>query len=144
VFFDEDMRMRRIAEIKCSITNEKLCEGLPEQFKIYMDHVKNLKFTERPDYDYMKKLFVSVSKIRGVDIAEHRFEWQSKAEPLTADPNPEQASNINNKLVDIDIEALEKFQKRSVTIDDQNKKYSSNLELKAFNDNKQLAGTVNM
>ena len=61
IFFDEDMRMRRIAELKCSISSSKLCEGLPEQFELYMNHVKKLKFTEKPDYNYLRKLFKAVA-----------------------------------------------------------------------------------
>ena len=34
-----------------------ICEGLPKEFGDYMDYVKALKFEERPDYVYLRKIF---------------------------------------------------------------------------------------
>lgn len=79
IFFDEEMRMRRIAELKCSIKVEKLAEGLPKAFEQYLRHAKNLKFTERPDYDYLRKLFNDTASQMEVNLNEHCFEWQSKS-----------------------------------------------------------------
>jgi casein kinase I family protein HRR25 len=40
----------KIREMKMTIEPEKLCEGLPEEFKDYIELVKNLEFEEEPDY----------------------------------------------------------------------------------------------
>jgi hypothetical protein len=74
IFFDEEMRMRRIAELKCSISTSKLCEGLPEEFEHYMTHVKNLKFAEKPDYEYLKKLFMGIAAQKNLELEPHCFE----------------------------------------------------------------------
>jgi len=53
---------KRIAEIKMTTSNEDLCDGLPKEFLYYMNHVKNLNFTDKPNYDYLKGLFRDLNK----------------------------------------------------------------------------------
>ena len=36
-----------------------LTNGIPIQFKKYMDYIKSLKFKDEPDYEYLKSLFMS-------------------------------------------------------------------------------------
>lgn len=36
---------------------EDLCKGFPEEFAIYLNYCKSLKFEERPDYAYLRRLF---------------------------------------------------------------------------------------
>jgi len=78
IFFDEDTRIRRIAELKCSISVEDLTEGTPRALCKLMKHVKELKFPEKPDYEYLKSLFIEEAKENEINLAEHCFEWQSK------------------------------------------------------------------
>lgn len=51
-----------IMEKKLQIPTEILTFGLPDEICSYMNYVKNLKFEERPDYDYLKNLFVQILK----------------------------------------------------------------------------------
>ena len=44
-----DEKYRLIHECKMNTTTEQLCQGLPKEFKIYMDYVKSLDFTENPE-----------------------------------------------------------------------------------------------
>lgn len=39
---------------------EKL--SIPEEYKKYIEYVRNLKFSEEPNYEYLKNLFVEVLK----------------------------------------------------------------------------------
>ena len=36
---------------------KELCEGLPKAFADYLTYVRNLGFTEKPDYEYLISLF---------------------------------------------------------------------------------------
>jgi len=42
---------------KSKISIEKLCKGYPKQFELYLRYVRNLGFTETPDYQYLIDLF---------------------------------------------------------------------------------------
>ena len=52
-----DNKLTKIMEKKIQISNELLCNGLPNEFVHYLNYCKNLKFEERPDYDFLKGLF---------------------------------------------------------------------------------------
>jgi hypothetical protein len=47
-----------IMEKKVSLGIDELCASLPPEFALYFKHVKNLKFTDIPDYLYLKQLFI--------------------------------------------------------------------------------------
>ena len=36
---------------------EILCKGLPYELSLYMIYVKTLRFEDKPDYNYLKRLF---------------------------------------------------------------------------------------
>ena len=57
---DGDQKYIRIMEKKLQIPTEVLCYGLPDEFVHYLNYTKNLKFEERPDYDYLRNLFVKL------------------------------------------------------------------------------------
>ena len=48
--------MKDIIEMKNNIINDIICEGLPEEIKLFIVYTKNLKFEEEPDYLYLKNL----------------------------------------------------------------------------------------
>ena len=50
-------KMAKIMQKKIQISNEILCSGLPNEFVHYLNYCKNLKFEERPDYEFLKGLF---------------------------------------------------------------------------------------
>lgn len=64
----------RILEKKLSVTVDSLCQGLPIEFKEYMNYCKNLKFDERPDYLYLARLFKDLS-IKLEYHNDHLFDW---------------------------------------------------------------------
>ena len=53
-------RFEKIYKLKANITNEELCKGLPRQMCLYMDYVKSLKYEEKPNYSYLRNLFISI------------------------------------------------------------------------------------
>ena len=46
-----------IKDVKVSVPLKNLTEGFPEEFHQYMLYVRNLGFTERPNYNYLRQLF---------------------------------------------------------------------------------------
>ena len=53
-------KFKKIYFIKKRIEPEELCKGLPKEFSDYIKYVKNLKFEENPDYNYLRGLFLNV------------------------------------------------------------------------------------
>jgi serine/threonine protein kinase len=53
---DSKNKYKKITEKKTIVSAESLCEGYPTEFVIYIKYVKQLKFDEKPDYSYLRKL----------------------------------------------------------------------------------------
>lgn len=47
----------RIMDKKMTTTIEVLCKGKPVEFTTYMEYCRSLRFEDRPDYSYLKRLF---------------------------------------------------------------------------------------
>ena len=47
-------------EKKLQIPTEILCYGLPEELIFYLNYCKSLRFEDRPDYDYLRGLFIKL------------------------------------------------------------------------------------
>jgi len=50
-------KYEKILEKKVSTSVEVLCRNFPIEFRLFFEHVKALSFDDRPDYDYLKRLF---------------------------------------------------------------------------------------
>jgi len=46
----------------------KLCNSLPNCFSEYVKYCRKLEFTERPDYDYLRNLFINEAKLINNDL----------------------------------------------------------------------------
>ena len=67
----------RIRDKKVHTTIEALTRGLPEEFNIFLQYCRNLKFEERPDYNYMRKVLKDLMYKRGHDF-DYQFDWVIK------------------------------------------------------------------
>eukprot|EP01006_Ploeotia_vitrea_P018076 TRINITY_DN49339_c0_g1_i1.p1 TRINITY_DN49339_c0_g1~~TRINITY_DN49339_c0_g1_i1.p1 ORF type:complete len:396 (-),score=-7.25 TRINITY_DN49339_c0_g1_i1:88-1275(-) len=72
-------KYQKILEAKRDLTIESLCEGLPEEFRLYFEHVKKLKFEERPDFDYLKRLFRDLFQKSGYQY-DNMYDWEIEKE----------------------------------------------------------------
>lgn len=50
------------------------------EFKSYFEHVKTIYFEDRPDYDYLKRLFRELFLRRGY-VFDNLFDWDPNATP---------------------------------------------------------------
>lgn len=53
-------KYKKLSESKFTITAEKLCEGLPSEFALFLNYSRSLNFEDKPDYLYLRKLLRSV------------------------------------------------------------------------------------
>mmetsp|Transcript_3726 Transcript_3726/g.6352 ORF Transcript_3726/g.6352 Transcript_3726/m.6352 type:complete len:103 (+) Transcript_3726:665-973(+) len=66
--------MDRIKESKINTSVAQMCEGLPQALHNYFNYVRGLKFEERPDYPYLRKLFRDFLHERGDEVDVY-FDW---------------------------------------------------------------------
>jgi len=57
---NKKQKYERICEKKVSTSPESLCNGYPEEFRIYISYCRSLKFEDAPDYSYLRQLFKKV------------------------------------------------------------------------------------
>ena len=51
-------KYQKIKEIKNKVNTEVLCYGLPQEFGEFLNYCKRLKFEDKPNYDYLRNLFI--------------------------------------------------------------------------------------
>lgn len=64
----------RIMEKKMTTPNDVLTKGLPREFLDYMDYVKGLRFDDKPDYPYLRKIFRDLFKRENYRY-DYVFDW---------------------------------------------------------------------
>ncbi|KAI3629270.1 hypothetical protein MIR68_012686 [Amoeboaphelidium protococcarum] len=64
----------RIMERKMTTATESLCRGFPQEFAVYLNYVRSLRFDDRPDYAYLRKLFRDLFMREGF-IYDYIFDW---------------------------------------------------------------------
>lgn len=64
----------RIMEKKMTTPNDILTKGLPKEFLDYMNYIKNLRFDDKPDYPYLRKLFRDLFKRENYRY-DYVFDW---------------------------------------------------------------------
>jgi serine/threonine protein kinase len=55
-------KQRLILEKKMSTPIELLYKGVPYEFRVFAEYVHNLRFADKPDYEYLQSLFVDCAK----------------------------------------------------------------------------------
>ena len=72
----KDDKYYKIKQIKKQTTPEELCHGLPSQFQQYIAYIRNLKYEDEPNYNYLKKLFLSVLNSIGTKF-DFFYDWNN-------------------------------------------------------------------
>jgi len=67
-------KYNRIAEKKMSTPVEILCKHFPSEFATYLNYCRALRFDDKPDYAYLRRLFRDLFFRQGY-AADYRFDW---------------------------------------------------------------------
>jgi serine/threonine protein kinase len=67
-------KYHKIMETKMSTPVESLCKGYPVEFMTYMNYCRALRFEDKPDYNYLRRLFKELFAREGFD-PELPFDW---------------------------------------------------------------------
>ena len=68
-------KIRRIYKMKKETKPEILCRGLPNEMTEYMKYVENLRFEQKPNYEYLRNLFNTILKRNNTNIEKCLFSW---------------------------------------------------------------------
>jgi len=71
---DKKDKYKKIMEKKLETPLEILCKGFPHEFVTYLSYCKNLKFEEKPDYNYLRNLFKDLCIKSGYTV-DYMFDW---------------------------------------------------------------------
>ena len=74
----KEEKYKKIQEKKIEYTPDALCEGLFEEFIYYFKYVRELQFTDNPDYSYLKEMFSKLFS-RNTYVNDFVFDWNNKA-----------------------------------------------------------------
>ena len=128
----KEERNRKILEKKMLISTAKLCEDLPIEFEVFLDYAKNLKYTETPNYEFLKNLFSNIMKNNNY-IYNYNYDWSNKEKIEIRDIN--EIEHKKNKKNDILIYDTKRKNKMNNFVG--NKKYNYN-KITTMNQNNDL------
>ena len=114
------------------ISTAKLCEDLPIEFEVFLDYAKNLKYTETPNYEFLKNLFSNIMKNNNY-IYNYNYDWSNKEKIEIRDIN--EIEHKKNKKNDILIYDTKRKNKMNNFVG--NKKYNYN-KITTMNQNNDL------
>ena len=87
---NKDAKYKKIMEKKSEMKPEILCEGLPDEFKQYFKYVRELQFTEEPNYEFLLGLFNNAMKKNNIKN-DFKFDWCQSSDSKN--------QNINNQFI---------------------------------------------
>ena len=73
---------KAIKEKKINIPLDELCSGLPDEFKEFIAYARNLKFSEKPDYEYLNGLLLKAAEKNNIDINTIKYDWEINDEKI--------------------------------------------------------------
>ena len=71
-----DLNDSKLILQKKSITSlDELCEGLPGEFKEFINYARKLEFKEKPNYSYLNQLLIKAAKNNDIDLDKVEYDW---------------------------------------------------------------------
>lgn len=67
-------KYQKIMEQKLALPIETICAGLPAEFSNYMHYCRSLRFEDKPDYPYLRQVFLDLLHKEGYDY-DYVFDW---------------------------------------------------------------------
>ncbi|KAJ3020712.1 UNVERIFIED_CONTAM: serine/threonine protein kinase [Siphonaria sp. JEL0065] len=64
----------RIMEKKMTTPADHLCRGFPSEFVVYLNYTRSLRFDDKPDYSYLRKIFRDLFIREGFHY-DYVFDW---------------------------------------------------------------------
>jgi serine/threonine protein kinase len=74
-----------IAECKISTSVEVLCQGIPQEFAIYLAEARRLDFPDKPNYSFYRQLFKELFVRKGFTF-DYQYDWTVKPLGISLGP----------------------------------------------------------
>jgi serine/threonine protein kinase len=85
-----------IGDKKMMVDLKFLCSGLPSCFYEYINYTKNLRFNDKPNYEYLRELFFNSANAQNIKL---KYFWE-KSDGIISGPNNRKGSSdgvgVNN------------------------------------------------
>ncbi|KAL8153423.1 hypothetical protein V2J09_011183 [Rumex salicifolius] len=106
---NKKQKYEKISEKKVSTSIEALCRGYPTEFASYFHYCRALRFDDKPDYAYLKRIFRDLFIREGFQF-DYVFDWtilkyqqsQIFAPPQRAGPGVGTSSGLPNTVSNLD------------------------------------------
>lgn len=73
-------KYEKIKKKKQSVSIDKLCEGFPPEFALYFKYCRCLKFSEKPNYKHLKRIFMIMFK-EAMYVMDYAYDWVNAKNP---------------------------------------------------------------
>ncbi|CAD8047076.1 unnamed protein product [Paramecium primaurelia] len=142
-------KYQKIMEKKQETTPEQLCKGFPNEMTQYLQYCRNLKFEDKPDYNYIRNLFREAFRKQGYEW-DYKFEWIKdeiiKEEKFIGVAIPQKTTDIPTTTKQSNFQTMRapqlmQYQSRQSQQASQEKKRNSSYT-KNNNQNKQMTGLL--
>ena len=92
---NKEEKYKKILQKKLEISAQELCKGLPKEFEMFLEYAKNIKYEEKPDYQYLHNLLDKVmkdNKIKNDSI----YDWTLEEEKNKYETTNDNSMDIND------------------------------------------------
>ncbi|CAN1292257.1 Casein kinase 1-like protein 10 [Linum perenne] len=86
----------RISEKKVQTSIESLCKSYPSEFVSYFHYCRSLRFEDKPDYSYLKRLFRDLFIREGYQF-DYVFDWTAMKYPQGGSSSRARVRNLNSR-----------------------------------------------
>ena len=76
----KDNRYQKILDKKKETSTQELCKNFPNEFKQFMDYVKNLEYEENPDYNKLRRNFFFLITKKMEDKFDLIYDWTTQSD----------------------------------------------------------------
>jgi len=127
-------KYQKIMEKKLGTPIDVLCKGFPSECVTFLTYCRNLKFEDKPDYNYLKNLLRDLFVKSGYEM-DYQYDWnilakKKKEEKVNGETNEEEKNDLSKE---------DPIKSNQATKDENNTRHSSlvnsNKNEKAFGGN---------